>query len=122
MRREYGDDAVDGLRGIERVQCREHQVTSLGGEERRLNGFEVAHLTDQDNVGILSKRAAQRVAERPRIDADLALVDDRALVPMEVLDRVLDGHDVRGTRRVDPVSYTHLRAHETPEHLVCRLL
>src|SRR5674536_385172 len=22
----------------------------------------------------------------------------------------------------DPVSYTHLRAHETPEHLVCRLL
>src|SRR5678815_1830856 len=23
--------------------------------------------------------------------------------------------------RVTPVSYTHLRAHETPEHLVCRL-
>ena len=21
-----------------------------------------------------------------------------------------------------PVSYTHLRAHETPEHLVCRLM
>src|SRR5678815_3992010 len=28
-----------------------------------------------------------------------------------------DRHD-----RLDPVSYTHLRAHETPEHLVCRLL
>src|SRR5678816_16211 len=24
--------------------------------------------------------------------------------------------------RMYPVSYTHLRAHETPEHLVCRLL
>ena len=23
---------------------------------------------------------------------------------------------------MNPVSYTHLRAHETPEHLVCRLL
>ena len=23
---------------------------------------------------------------------------------------------------IHPVSYTHLRAHETPEHLVCRLL
>src|SRR5678816_1828187 len=23
---------------------------------------------------------------------------------------------------ISPVSYTHLRAHETPEHLVCRLL
>src|SRR5678815_2319919 len=27
-----------------------------------------------------------------------------------------------GRRTVRPVSYTHLRAHETPEHLVCRLL
>eukprot|EP00658_Telonema_sp_P-2_P023717 TRINITY_DN19508_c0_g3_i2.p2 TRINITY_DN19508_c0_g3~~TRINITY_DN19508_c0_g3_i2.p2 ORF type:complete len:202 (+),score=72.91 TRINITY_DN19508_c0_g3_i2:378-983(+) len=26
------------------------------------------------------------------------------------------------TAAADPVSYTHLRAHETPEHLVCRLL
>src|SRR5674536_297399 len=26
------------------------------------------------------------------------------------------------TRSMSPVSYTHLRAHETPEHLVCRLL
>src|SRR5674536_398206 len=25
-------------------------------------------------------------------------------------------------RWIFPVSYTHLRAHETPEHLVCRLL
>src|SRR5678816_1060989 len=25
-------------------------------------------------------------------------------------------------QRARPVSYTHLRAHETPEHLVCRLL
>src|SRR5678815_5870804 len=26
------------------------------------------------------------------------------------------------SRIMVPVSYTHLRAHETPEHLVCRLL
>ena len=24
--------------------------------------------------------------------------------------------------KIPPVSYIHLRAHETPEHLVCRLL
>eukprot|EP00658_Telonema_sp_P-2_P073649 TRINITY_DN62753_c0_g1_i1.p1 TRINITY_DN62753_c0_g1~~TRINITY_DN62753_c0_g1_i1.p1 ORF type:complete len:101 (-),score=3.42 TRINITY_DN62753_c0_g1_i1:55-357(-) len=29
---------------------------------------------------------------------------------------------VRQGRPSGPVSYTHLRAHETPEHLVCRLL
>eukprot|EP00658_Telonema_sp_P-2_P064471 TRINITY_DN53488_c0_g1_i1.p1 TRINITY_DN53488_c0_g1~~TRINITY_DN53488_c0_g1_i1.p1 ORF type:complete len:119 (+),score=22.61 TRINITY_DN53488_c0_g1_i1:187-543(+) len=28
----------------------------------------------------------------------------------------------RPAERRQPVSYTHLRAHETPEHLVCRLL
>src|SRR5678815_4864747 len=27
-----------------------------------------------------------------------------------------------GKRWIEAVSYTHLRAHETPEHLVCRLL
>ena len=30
-------------------------------------------------------------------------------------------HDDQPFRK-QPVSYTHLRAHETPEHLVCRLL
>ena len=29
---------------------------------------------------------------------------------------------VAASARQGPVSYTHLRAHETPEHLVCRLL
>ncbi|KQI09009.1 hypothetical protein K777_09955, partial [Campylobacter coli CVM 41970] len=30
-----------------------------------------------------------------------------------------EGFSVSG---IESVSYTHLRAHETPEHLVCRLL
>eukprot|EP00658_Telonema_sp_P-2_P033799 TRINITY_DN24741_c0_g1_i1.p1 TRINITY_DN24741_c0_g1~~TRINITY_DN24741_c0_g1_i1.p1 ORF type:complete len:101 (-),score=38.73 TRINITY_DN24741_c0_g1_i1:75-377(-) len=34
---------------------------------------------------------------------------------MRVLHKVIKEHP-------DAVSYTHLRAHETPEHLVCRLL
>eukprot|EP00658_Telonema_sp_P-2_P035366 TRINITY_DN25736_c0_g1_i1.p2 TRINITY_DN25736_c0_g1~~TRINITY_DN25736_c0_g1_i1.p2 ORF type:complete len:151 (-),score=30.94 TRINITY_DN25736_c0_g1_i1:26-478(-) len=29
---------------------------------------------------------------------------------------------VEANTYLEPVSYTHLRAHETPEHLVCRLL
>src|SRR5678815_5367223 len=32
------------------------------------------------------------------------------------------GRIFTGDRSGDSVSYTHLRAHETPEHLVCRLL
>src|SRR5678816_3395336 len=37
----------------------------------------------------------------------------------------MDGYRVLwvpGTDHAGTVSYTHLRAHETPEHLVCRLL
>eukprot|EP00658_Telonema_sp_P-2_P032263 TRINITY_DN23935_c0_g1_i3.p1 TRINITY_DN23935_c0_g1~~TRINITY_DN23935_c0_g1_i3.p1 ORF type:complete len:129 (+),score=41.59 TRINITY_DN23935_c0_g1_i3:145-531(+) len=30
--------------------------------------------------------------------------------------------DAKMKNMTEPVSYTHLRAHETPEHLVCRLL
>src|SRR5674536_99100 len=41
--------------------------------------------------------------------------DERLAVVSFVVDGV-HAHDV------GPVSYTHLRAHETPEHLVCRLL
>ena len=33
-----------------------------------------------------------------------------------------EAEDLEVLERVDAVSYTHLRAHETPEHLVCRLL
>eukprot|EP00658_Telonema_sp_P-2_P006309 TRINITY_DN12408_c0_g1_i2.p1 TRINITY_DN12408_c0_g1~~TRINITY_DN12408_c0_g1_i2.p1 ORF type:complete len:122 (+),score=5.29 TRINITY_DN12408_c0_g1_i2:218-583(+) len=38
---------------------------------------------------------------------------------MPPLQEVTFNGSVRGSH---PVSYTHLRAHETPEHLVCRLL
>eukprot|EP00658_Telonema_sp_P-2_P077575 TRINITY_DN7044_c0_g1_i3.p1 TRINITY_DN7044_c0_g1~~TRINITY_DN7044_c0_g1_i3.p1 ORF type:complete len:152 (+),score=49.53 TRINITY_DN7044_c0_g1_i3:131-586(+) len=32
------------------------------------------------------------------------------------------GETISTAVAISPVSYTHLRAHETPEHLVCRLL
>ena len=44
-----------------------------------------------------SCRSALRSAVRERrgVDRDLALVDDRLVVAVQVLDRVLDRHDVR---------------------------
>ena len=37
-----------------------------------------------------------------------------------LISQLIDGNNI--ISRAIPVSYTHLRAHETPEHLVCRLL
>src|SRR5678816_906410 len=41
-----------------------------------------------------------------------------AMVPVKDLDPH-DVFDAEGLRAITAVSYTHLRAHETPEHLVC---
>src|SRR5678815_5951245 len=48
----------------------------------------------------------------------VALIEEHGGHRFEWLARRFDGHEVP----LEAVSYTHLRAHETPEHLVCRLL
>ena len=72
----------------------EHQVPGL----RRLDGdrhrLEVAHLADEDDVGVLAQRGAQRVLERRGVEADLALVHEALLVLVHELERVLDRDDV----------------------------
>ncbi len=57
------------------------------------------------DVRVLAQRAAERLAERLGVEADLALVDDAALVRMEDLDRVLDRDDVLPPRPVHVVDH-----------------
>ena len=58
------------------------------------------------------------IRDRAFLEADrLGLLDDTALIECA-------GRDIRrrGVRQLRPVSYTHLRAHETVLDIVCRLL
>mgnify|MGYP002682538837 CR=1 FL=1 len=57
-------------------------------------------------------------------DNGLSVADLQALFPSGYLRGAcrLAGISYRDSILCSPVSYTHLRAHETPEHLVCRLL
>src|SRR5678815_2852930 len=53
------------------------------------------------------------------------IVVDSQEEAQQILNRLKGGEDFAALAKdksTDPVSYTHLRAHETPEHLVCRLL
>src|SRR5512132_2219113 len=97
------DDAVDRGRRALGVQRREHEVPGLGCGERGRDRLEVAHLADEDHVGVLAQRGAKPFGERRRVLADLALVDDARAVVVQELDRVLDGEDVLVPGAVDVV-------------------
>eukprot|EP00658_Telonema_sp_P-2_P040774 TRINITY_DN29160_c0_g1_i1.p1 TRINITY_DN29160_c0_g1~~TRINITY_DN29160_c0_g1_i1.p1 ORF type:complete len:116 (+),score=5.79 TRINITY_DN29160_c0_g1_i1:162-509(+) len=51
-----------------------------------------------------------------------ALGQRHTLYKQTIVDGVVAPQRQQVLYRSRPVSYTHLRAHETPEHLVCRLL
>ena len=53
----------------------EDQVTGLGGLDGNRHGFEIAHLADEQNVGILTQRCTEGVPERVGVRVDFALVD-----------------------------------------------
>src|SRR5678815_4404910 len=98
-------------------------------------------LTEQEVDKLIDHEAATREAVRRAENAGIVFIDeidkiaasrDRhgADVSREGVQRdllpIVEGSTVTtkyGPVRTDhAVSYTHLRAHETPEHLVCRLL
>jgi hypothetical protein len=79
---------------VVRVQRGQAQVTGFGERDRRLHRVGVADLADHDHVRRLAHRVLQRLVIAVRVQAHFALVDDRLLVPMQVLDRILDREDV----------------------------
>ena len=60
----YPDHALQRVRHTGRVQRRQHQVTRLGGGQRRGNGLVIAHLTHNDDVRILAQHVNARLKER----------------------------------------------------------
>ena len=103
------DDAVDRLGRAVRVQRRERQVTGFGDRQAGLNRFQIAHLADQHDVGILAQRVLERCGEALRVAADLALIDDAALVLVNELDRILDRDHVPLHLLVDLVEHRRER-------------
>ena len=92
--REHVDHPVDRLGRVLGVEGGEHQVAGLGRGQGDRDRLEIAQLPDQDDVGVLAQDVLEGVGERLGVLADLALVDQAALVAVEELDRVLHGHDV----------------------------
>jgi hypothetical protein len=109
VRREEVDEAVDGLGRVGGMHGGEDEVTRLGRAQGGVDRLLVAHLADEDDVGVLAQDAPQGARERARVHPDLALVDQRALVGVQDLERVLDRDDVTGARGVDVVDHRRER-------------
>ncbi|MGC3956014.1 MAG: hypothetical protein QM804_17515 [Propionicimonas sp.] len=99
------DDPVDRLGGALGMQGAQHQVAGLGGGERDRDRLRVPQLADQNDVRVLPQDAAQCLAERGGVRADLPLVDQRPAGVVQVLDRILDGDDVHRQRPVHDVDH-----------------
>src|SRR5437870_13246346 len=107
-------------------------MAGLGSGQSGGNGFEVAHLADEDHVGVLAESGTQGLAEARGIWTDLALVDDAALVAVQELDRVLDREDVLGAVPVDLIDdrcerrrltgARRARDENEPARLLCELV
>ena len=92
--REHVDHASNRLRRRARVQAAEREMARLCDPQRRFDRLEVPHLADEDHVGILAKRSAERAGEAAGVGVNLALVHQAALVRVDVLDRIFDREDV----------------------------
>ncbi len=71
--------------------------------DRRFDRFQVTQLADQNHVGVLSQRAANRLGETRHVDADFALIDRAFDVVVIKLDRIFDRDDVVVDRLVEEV-------------------
>ena len=94
MRREYVDNTVDGIRCAVRMECREYEVSGFSSRNRGLDGFQVSHLTDENNIGVFTESCSKCSGVCLGIITDLSLVNNRLLVAMQVLNRILNRYDV----------------------------
>ena len=92
--REDVDHAIDGLCGAWSVQRSEYEMSRGRRRQCQFDGFEVAHFTDENDVGIFTQRAAQRRGKRFRVQADFAMIDQAALALVHEFDRIFDRDDV----------------------------
>src|SRR5678815_1424184 len=92
-----------------------HEVTNSGSDRAQL-----ANIAKQAKE-VLQTETLEAVADRGYFNSPEILACHEAGITVTLPKPMTSGAKSDG-RFGKPVSYTHLRAHETPEHLVCRLL
>ena len=110
-------DSVKATKGV--TDPGERVATLPNGEDR---GQELAWKSLAATLAYTAKRIGEIADDVVNIDNAMKWGFNWELGPFEVWDAIGVADSVAKMKEMGPVSYTHLRAHETPEHLVCRLL
>ena len=94
MRWKNVDNTVDSCGCTDGMQRGKYKVTCLGCGYGCGNRIEVTHLSDEDNIRVFTKCGTKCISITICIHTNFTLVDDRFLVLMQVLDRVLQCNDM----------------------------
>ena len=94
--------------------------SALAAWALKKNGVLELKTKSNTNLKAYFQKANQIYGDRFWVDFPGELKNPRIVNGNGPIKEIRLGKPNKGTTR--PVSYTHLRAHETPEHLVCRLL
>ncbi len=86
--------AAHGFHGVGGVHGGENEVAGLCGFEGDVEGFDIAHFTHEDHVGILAEGAFERDCERGGVFADFSLGNSALFLLMHELDRIFHGEDM----------------------------
>ena len=108
-RREAVNDSVYGVGRADCVQGRNDQMTGLCRSQCCLDGFFIAHLTNQNNIRCLTERCAKARHVAFGIQADFSLGNNTLIVPVQVLDRILQRDHMGIACLVDLVNDTGQR-------------
>jgi len=97
------DDPVDRLGGGVRMERGENEQPRFGGGHRHADRLEVAHLADEQAVGIFPDRRLDSFGEAGDVGTDLALRKNGTRVDVDELDGVFDRDDVVRETLIDPI-------------------
>ncbi len=91
------------------MQRPKDQVAGLGGFEGNINGFAIAHFTDQQDVGIFPQTGLERVRKLTGVNTDLSLAHQRFLAVMHKFNRIFNRDNVLGVIFVDVINHCSQR-------------
>ncbi len=87
------------------MQGAEHQVPGFRRRQRQTNGFQIPHLTHQDDIRIFPQRGTQCFSKAQGVSVHLALVQQALFRFVHEFDGILNGEDVLVTGFIDVIEH-----------------